>query len=77
MEVRHLGTLLYASLKQPEKMPMSIGITILTGSNSPMMTAQVNIYLCVGCVRYTEKEVLLTFTCANQNSKMKHNVKVV
>ncbi len=32
---------------------MSIGITILTGSNSPVMTEQVKIYLCVG---YTEKE---------------------
>ncbi len=34
-------------------MPVSIGITILTGSNAPIMTPQVNIYLCVG---YTEKE---------------------
>ncbi len=25
-------------------------------SNAPMKTAQVNIYLCVGCVWYTEKE---------------------
>ncbi len=35
------------------KMPMSIGITILTGSNAQMMITQVNIYLCVG---YTEKD---------------------
>ncbi len=34
------------------KMPMSTGLTILTGSDAPMMTAQVNIYLCEG---YTEK----------------------
>ncbi len=32
---------------------MSIGITILTGSNAPVMTEQVKIYLCVG---YTEKK---------------------
>ncbi len=44
-------------------MPMSIGNTILTGSGAPMMTAQVNIYLRVRCVGYTER-VLLTFTCA-------------
>ncbi len=38
------------------KMPVSISITILTGSNAPMMTAQVNIFLCLGCVGHTEKE---------------------
>ncbi len=35
---------------------MSIGITILTSSDAPMMTEQVSIYLHVGCVGYAEKE---------------------
>ncbi len=48
-------------------MPMSIGITILTGSNAPMMTAQVSIYLCVGCVGYTEKESLVDFHLCYDN----------
>ncbi len=48
MEGRHLGTLLYASLKdvihnqRSGKMPMSISNTILTGR---LNTEQVSIYL--------------------------------
>ncbi len=57
---------------------MSIGITILTGSNAPVMTEQVKIYLCVG---YTEKEDSCLLSCVLQkligNSKMNHTVKVV
>ncbi len=61
MEVRHLGTLLNASLKDvihaTGKMPMSISITILTDSDAPIMTAQVNLLMFGMCeVQYTEKE---------------------
>ncbi len=42
-------------------MPSSFGITILTGSNAPMITGQVNICLYVGRVGYTEKESLVDF----------------
>ncbi len=49
---------------------MSIGITILTGSNAPVMTEQV-----------TEKEESCLLSCVLQkligNSKMNHTVKVV
>ncbi len=59
----HYCAMQFASLKdvihtttRGQERCQSIGITILTGSDAPMMTAQVNIYLRVRCVGYTEKE---------------------
>ncbi len=60
------------------KMTMSIGITILTDIDAPMMTARVNICLCVA---YTEKDescwLSLVLRSLIWNSKIKHNVEVV
>lgn len=45
------------------KMPVSTGITILTGRDVPMI-AQVNIYSCGMCRMHSKRRVLLPFTGA-------------